>query len=130
MSFNIIGKVVRGGGTAADFLGVVWVRDQIRAKTGFTPYMGTLNLELVSPSPEEYQRHIHSMTGIIVDPLDNGYESGVLFKVRINNIVEGVVIIPQIFDYPKNKVELIAAVNLRKALDLGDGSIVSVQFIG
>ena len=130
MPFDLIGKVVRGKGTAAGFLGLVWVRDQIKEKGGFMPYIGTLNLELFSPSPEEYQRYIQSKTGILIDPLENGYEPGVMFRVKVNNEVEGLVVIPQILDYPKDKVEVIAAVNLRKALDLEDDSTVSVSFLG
>ena len=89
-----------------------------------------MNLELLSPSPEEYQCYIQSRTGIIIEPLEKGYEPGLLFRVKVNNKVEGLVVIPQIVDYPKDKVEVIAAVNLRTALELGDGSMVSVSFIG
>jgi CTP-dependent riboflavin kinase len=53
-----------------------------------------------------------------------------LFRAKVNNKVECLVVIPQIFDYPKNKVEVIAAVNLRTTLELGDGSMVSVSFSG
>ena len=130
MPFSIKGKVVEGKGTAAGFLGLVWVKDQIKEKAGFTPFLGTLNLELFSPSPEEYQCYIQSRTGIIIEPLENGYEPGLLFRVKVNNKVEGLVVIPQIVDYPKDKVEVIAALNLRTALELGDGSIVSVSFLG
>lgn len=129
MPFSIKGKVVRGKGTAAGFLGLIWVKDQIKEKAGFTPFNGTLNLELLSPSPEEYQCYIQSRTGIIIEPLENGYEPGLLFRAKVNNKVECLVVIPQIFDYPKNKVEVIAAVNLRTALELGDGSMVSVSFL-
>ena len=92
--------------------------------------MGTLNLELLSPAPEEYQCYIQSRTGIIIEPLEKGYEPGLLFRVKVNNKVEGLVVIPQTLDYLKDKVEVIAAVNLRTALELGDGSIVSVSFHG
>jgi CTP-dependent riboflavin kinase len=130
LPFSIKGKVVRGKGTAAGFLGLAWVKDQIKEKAGFTPFMGTLNLELLSPSPEEYQCYIQSRTGIIIEPLENGCEPGLLFRAKVNNKVECLVVIPQIFDYPKNKVEVIAAVNLRTTLELGDGSMVSVSFSG
>ena len=130
MPLSIKGKVVQGKGTAAGFLGLAWVKDQIKEKTGFTPFMGTLNLELLSPSSEEYQCYIQSRTGIIIESIENGYEPGLLFRAKVNNKVEGLVVIPQIFDYPKDKVEVIAAVNLRTALKLGDGSMVSVSFLG
>jgi CTP-dependent riboflavin kinase len=130
LPFSIKGKVVRGKYTAAGFLGLAWVKDQIKEKAGFTPFMGTLNLELLSPSPEECQCYIQSRTGIIIEPLENGCEPGLLFRAKVNNKVECLVVIPQIFDYPKNKVEVIAAVNLRTTLELGDGSMVSVSFSG
>jgi CTP-dependent riboflavin kinase len=130
LPFSIKGKVVKGKGTAAGFLNLAWVKDQIMEKAGFTPFMGTLNLELLSPAPEEYQCYIQSRTGIIIEPLENGYEPGLLFRVKVNNKMEGLLAIPQIFDYLKDKVEVIAAVNLRTALELEDGSIVSVSFRG
>jgi len=43
----IKGKVFSGSGEGAKYVKLPWVKKQIAAKCGFTPYPGTLNVRLV-----------------------------------------------------------------------------------
>ena len=56
-----------------------------------------------------------------------GYYNGLLFKAFIG-IVECAIVLPEVPGYPKDLLEVISSLNLRKALQLEDGFEVTVTF--
>ena len=120
---KLSGKVFSGGGEGKNFLNLPWVKRQIQEKLGFTPYLGTLNVKL---SKENLKRKklLEKTHSIKVCPAD-GYSSGILIKASIDTL-ECAIVVPGVADYPKALLEIIAPVNLRKTLQLEDGSEVTV----
>ena len=118
------GKVVTGEGNGKKFLALPWVKQQIKEKTGFVPFAGTLNLKL---SRESIGNRIilEQKPSDAICP-DEGYCLGLLFKAEIEKIASAV-IIPQVKNYPENILEIIAHSNLRKKLKLKDGDEVSIS---
>lgn len=55
----------------------------------------------------------------------DGYCTGALFKAFIGTL-ECAIVLPNVADYPKDVLEVTAAVNLRKMLQLEDGNKVTV----
>ncbi len=117
------GKIFSGKGGGRKFLKLPWVKQQITAKLGFTPYIGTLNLQLSDKSIAN-RKLLDTAAAMTVYPAE-GYRKGKLFKAAISRVECGVVI-PQVAGYPPDILEVIAPVNLRKQLKLADGDEIAV----
>ncbi|MDP2841884.1 MAG: DUF120 domain-containing protein, partial [Candidatus Methanoperedens sp.] len=101
---------------------------QFIEKLGFTPYPGTLNVKLDTPSVD-IRKGISADLEISGFTKDNRtFGRGSCFNIMIMDI-KGAVIVPERTHYPEDIIEIIAPVNLRKYLKLRDGSTVEVEVI-
>ena len=123
VTVTLRGKVVSGVGEGRAFTSLDWARRQFREKLGFNPYAGTLNIQTIR---EENIELLRSSKGIQIDPPD-GFLGGKCFTALIDKRVYGAVVIPDSSKHPSNVLEIIAAVSLRKELNLDDGDMVDVQ---
>jgi riboflavin kinase len=117
------GTVFSSRGEGKKFLELPWVKQQIKQKLGFTPYLGTLNVMLSEESVKR-KKLLEKAHPIKVFPAD-GYCSGTLIKAFIGKL-ECAIVIPEVAGYPKGVLEIIAPVNLRETLQLEDGGEVKV----
>jgi riboflavin kinase len=117
------GAVFSGGGNGKKFLELPWVKQQIREKLGFTPYPGTLNVKLNEKSVKQ-RKLLEEATSMKICPV-KGFCKGLLFKAFLG-VVECAIVLPEVAGYPKDLLEIIASVNLRKALLLEDGCEVTI----
>jgi riboflavin kinase len=122
------GKVITGLGEGQYYISLDGYRMQFIEKLGFDPYPGTLNIKIDAPS-------IEARKGISANIRISGFTSenrtfgsGSCFGVRIADI-QGAIIVPERTHYPEDIIEIIAPVNLRKYLNLSDGSNVEVEVI-
>jgi len=116
------GRVFSGGGTGSFFVNLPWAKKQFREKLGFDPYPGTLNLQLISIIEKE---NLRKAEGIKIEPQE-GFYGGRCFKALVMENVWGAIVIPDVQGYPRDVLEILAPVNLRKALNLKDGMEVKV----
>ena len=121
IKFN--GIVFSGGGEGKKFIEIPWAKQQIEEKLGFTPYLGTLNVKL-SAANVKRRNILEKAHSIKVCPAE-GYCNGLLIKAFISTL-ECAIVVPEVAGYPKGVLEIIAAVNLREALQLKDGNEVTV----
>ena len=117
------GKVITGKGDGKKYVSLPWVKQQMEDRLGFTPYLGTLNLQLTKESVLQ-KKLLKKEKSKIIYP-EEGYCTGLLFDAYVKGI-KCAVVAPKIEDYPRSVLELIAAMNLRKTLKLEDGDTVSV----
>jgi riboflavin kinase len=117
------GTVSHGGGEGKKFLELPWVKRQIEEKLGFTPYLGTLNVKLSQKSAER-KKLLEKTRSMEVCPAA-GYCRGKLIRASIGALACAIVV-PEVTDYPKDLLEIIATVNLRETLHLKDGDEVTV----
>ncbi len=101
-----------------------WFLEQIEQKLGFTPFLGTLNLRLTAESLAE-RSVLDNAEELLVEP-QAGYFPGVLFRASIEGL-ECAVVVPVMPNYPRDVLEIIAPVNLRRRLGLVDGGVVAVS---
>jgi len=120
---KLSGTVFSGGGDGKKFMELPWVKRQIEEKLGFTPYPGTLNLQL-SEENVKHKKLLEKAHSIKVCPAE-GYCNGTLIKAYIGTL-ECVIVVPEVAGYPEDLLEIIASVNLRERLKLEDGSEVTV----
>jgi len=123
----IKGIVFSGKGEGAKFIELPWVKKQIVEKLGFTPYRGTLNIELTK---EEFEKRalLENAESIEISPV-KGFSRGRCFKANLIDKLECAIVIPEIPDYPENVIEVIAPTNVREKLQLRDGDSVEVKIL-
>ena len=131
------GVVFSDLGKAGAFLGIDWVREGVRERVGFDPYPGTLNVRasgadlnrweqvrqhggrVVLPSPDPAFCNAFLFTGSL-----EGWDSQPGSRERI------AVVVPEVEEYPADKLEIIAAVSLKQARSVRDGDQLTVVFGG
>jgi riboflavin kinase len=117
------GSVFSGKGEGRKFINLPWVKSQIKEKLGFTPYAGTLNLRLSSESVNQ-KKLLGNAQKLEIYP-EKGFCKGMLIKSYIDNL-ECAIIIPEVANYPKDVLEIIAPWCLRERLTLIDDDEVIV----
>jgi riboflavin kinase len=118
------GEVYSGFGEGLRFMILPWVKSRIKEALGFEPYIGTLNLRV--SADYEIDELLSRFKGEIIPP-EKGYLQGRLYRALIKREIQGGLVRPEVPDYPKNIVELIAPVCLRQTLGLEDGDEVEFQ---
>ncbi len=118
------GIVFSGNGEGKKFISLPWVRQQIEAKVGFSPFPGTLNLHLTAESTKRKVMLKNAET-LEVTP-QAGYCRGILIKARIDS-EDGAVVVPQTANYPQDVLEVVASLCLRRKLVVADGDPVTVH---
>ena len=111
------GRVFSGGGTGSLFVNLSWAKKQFKEKLGFSPYPGTLNLQLSSGTNVEELRD--ATKGIKIKSPE-GFHEGRCFKALIMKKLWGAVVVPDVPRYPHDLLEILAPVNLRETLGLKD----------
>ena len=117
------GTVFSGTGEGHKFIDLPWVKSQIEEKLGFTPYSGTLNINLTKESMKQ-KKQLENANQSEVLPKE-GYCIGILIKSCINSL-DSAIIIPSIPNYPRNVLEVIAPWYLRERLNIADNSKVVI----
>ena len=114
---------------AADFTQVPWVKDQFARKLAIDAYPGTLNLELTEPEDLNAFESLKAREGIEIMPEQASFCSARCYPVLIAGKIKGAIGFPCVTDYPKNKMELIAPVHVRKTLSLNAGDVIEVEIL-
>ena len=124
-SLCLRGKVSSGKSEGTEFIKLQWVKKQIEENLGFTPYLGTLNIRLTR-GDVKLKKSLTDTEGIEILPAA-GFCRGKLFKACLMGSVECAVVVPEVADYPKDVIEVIASENLRRKLHLADGDLVDLE---
>lgn len=120
------GRLCSGLGEGAGFTALDWVEHQFHAKLGFWPYPGTLNLALAGRDWDTARDAMQAAPGIAIEP-PPGFCAAKCFAVLIAGRVAGAAIVPDIPDYPADKLEIVAPVAVRQELHLTDGDLLSLH---
>ncbi len=123
----LIGKVVGGVKQAACFTRLDWVQEQCCDKLGFRPYPGTLNLEISEQSLSELEE-LRRERGVELVPPDPSFCAAKTLPLTIEGVT-GAMIVPSedVNVHKKNIIEILAPLRLKDALNIGDGSRVTVK---
>ena len=126
------GIVFSGLSEGSYYMGLEGYRKQFRAKLGFDPYPGTLNLR-VRKEDQDQRRLLESFPFIYVEGFSNSkrsYGPAKCFKTIVNEKVDSAIVLPIRAHYGEDVVEIIAPQQLRKMLKLKDGDVVRVRVTG
>jgi riboflavin kinase, archaea type len=119
------GKVSAGRGEGQYYISKDGYKIQFREILGFEPFPGTLNVKLDTLFVPLEQKAIR-IKGF--QDGDRTFGKCRCYKIKLNGI-DAAVVRPQRSDYPNDLIEVIAPVNLRKALVLEDGALVEITLL-
>jgi len=123
----IEGQLLRGLGQAAGFTQIEWVRRQLVDLAGIDPHPGTVNLALGDEVNRTRWRRWRNLPGHAMQPADAAFCSARCYPVRIEGRVPAAVVLPEIAGYPEDKLEIVAALPVRRHLSLDEGALVRVE---
>jgi CTP-dependent riboflavin kinase len=124
-------------GQAAAFMKLDWVQRALEKSLGFAPFPATLN---VRPTTAEdlkvWQSLCRDEKGIPLLPSEGGFCAARLFPVALhelrserNGSTKGAVLLPEVANYPKDKIEIVAAVRLKDDFGVRDGDQLTLEFV-
>lgn len=119
------GRVVSGLGQSQHFLSQDEYQRQFIELFGFVPAAGTLNVLLDGPLPTDAQAIW--IKGFCRD--EKSFGGCLCYLIKLNGI-DAAALRPERSCHPPEMIEIIAPVNLRRALDLKDGDVVLVTLRG
>jgi len=120
----IKGRVFSGLGEGAYFTQIDWVKQQCLEKLGFIPFAGTLNLR-VNEDYLNITQQARLAAEIDVVPPSSDFCPAKVIPVLIGDI-KAAIIVPHAEEFtddvhPVDIIEVIAPVEVKKALDIKDG---------
>lgn len=121
---RIIGAMATGIGEAAGFTSLDWARNAFRDLLGIDPWPGTVNIVVTAEREGDAWRRVRSWPGIVLPPPRPDWCSSRCYHAQINDRIEAAIVLPEVENYPEDKIELIAAVAVRDTLGLKDGDRV------
>jgi CTP-dependent riboflavin kinase len=126
---RLIGRVGSGRGEGQRFTQLDWAREQFTEKLGIDPSPGTLNLIVDEPESAEIWNRLKSMPGVRIDnPNDGPHDCDArCYPVSVEGQINAAIVLPEVPGYSAVKVEVIAAVGIRRALDVKDGDRLSLE---
>ena len=126
---KIKGQIVEGLREGAKFTRIPWVRNQLMTKLSIDPFPGTLNLEISTRDDLKNLETLRWMDGIEIIPEDPSFCRGKCYLALIGGRLRGAVIVPDVADYPNNKIELISDQNIKKSLSVNAGDLLEVEIL-
>jgi riboflavin kinase len=127
---DVEGTVFTGLGEGAYYVSLPGYKRQFESKLSFDPFPGTLNVRLSSPVDRKVRRDLATKKGVHISGFKNGkrtYGGAECFRSTINGKISCAVLVIERTSYDDSVLEIIAPVNLRKALHLEEGAKVKIR---
>jgi CTP-dependent riboflavin kinase len=136
VSLVLFGIIFSDLGQAGSFMALDWVREGLHKSLGFAPFPATLNLRpKADKDAETWEAVQNGSGGIFLAPTQGRFCSARLYPVRIHGRegsgaeVPCAVLLPDVKDYPRDKIEVVAPMHLKEALGVKDGDLLKLEFV-
>lgn len=129
-TIELRGTLVSGMGEGAYYMSRKGYTKQFKSKIGYVPYPGTLNVKLIKKEFTEAKHELEGLEGIVINGFSDGersYGGAKCFPAKINDSIDGELIVIERTHHDDSIVEVISAVYIRKKANLSDGSEVSIK---
>lgn len=132
---RMTGVIFSDLGRASAFMSLAWVQDAFKQRLGFVPFPATLNVRPRAAEDAETWLHVQKASASV--PLGAGAEGGFcsarLYPVEIcgeapAGNIEGAILVPEVKNYPSDKMEIVAPVRLKDHFGLRDGDALTLEF--
>lgn len=121
-------------GLASSFMSLDWVQRGLKQSLGFAPFPATLNVRPNAAEDAETWRRVQiESTGVPLTSEEGGFCSARLYPIEIfaaaAKKVDGAILVPEVKDYPSAKIEIVAPVRLKDHFGVGDGDVLTLEFL-
>ena len=124
------GSVISGLGEGAYYMSLKGYTKQFKAKIGYVPFPGTLNIKLNQLQATQIIQQLDEIDNMTLDPFFDGkrtYGWVKCFHATLNDSIKCELIRLERTHHDNSVIELISKNNLRKTVGLQTGSKVTVQ---
>lgn len=129
---RMTGVIFSDLGVASSFMALDWVQEALKESLGFTPFPATLNVRpRTQADAEVWQRQRAESAGVPLQSAHGGFCNARLYPVEIagERKVAAAVLLPEVADYPDDKIEIVAPMRLKDHLGVGDGDALTLEFL-
>jgi CTP-dependent riboflavin kinase len=122
-------------GQASSFMALDWVQDLLKQSLGYHPFPATLNVRPSTPADAQVWERMRSQSaGTPLPAAADKFCSAKLYRVEIqtptgSGKVAAAILLPEVKDYPKDKIEIVAPVRLKDHLGVRDGDRLTLEFL-
>lgn len=124
------GTLVSGMGEGAYYMSLNGYTKQFKSKINYIPFPGTLNVKLDQKEHIESALQLRSLNGVIIKGFSDGkrtYGWVKCFKCKLNNSIDGQLIVLERTHHDNSIVEIISKINIRKNAKLSDGAKLTIR---
>jgi CTP-dependent riboflavin kinase len=111
-----------------------WVQLALEQRLGFVPFPATLNIRPKGAEDAETWRRMKSESaGLPLESPQGGFCSARLYPVEVSGDtgetkVTAAILVPEVKDYPSDKIEIVAPLRLKDHLGARDGDAITLEF--
>lgn len=122
-------------GLASSFMSLDWVKLALKQSLGFDPFPATLNVRPQTAEDAEAWRRVRAgSAGVALASLESGFCSARLYPIQVFSAagaskIDGAILLPEVKDYPTDKLEIVAPVRLKDHLGVRDGDALTLEFL-
>jgi CTP-dependent riboflavin kinase len=124
-------------GQASSFMAFDWVQALLKDRLGYYPFPATLNLRPRAIEDDElWQRAKREHQSVALTEAGGGHCGARLFRIEILGPersqgvrVQGAILLPEVDDYPRNKIEIVAPMRLKDHFGIQDGDVLTLEFL-
>lgn len=114
-----------------------WVQKALLDQLGFAPFPATLNVRPAGQEDATVWASIQNDASLFSRmPSHEGSCLARIYRIAIeagsggaSRRAEGAVLLPEVTDYPKDKIEIVAPLRLKDALGVRDGDRLTLEFL-
>lgn len=132
---RLTGVIFSDLGQASKFMALDWVQELLNQRLGYHPFPATLNLRPKDAAAIALWRQVQSdFAGTPLTVAADGHCGAKLYRVAIyqkadGGKVHGAVLLPEVSDYPPDKIEIVAPVRIKEYFAVHDGDQLTVEFL-
>jgi riboflavin kinase, archaea type len=130
---RMTGTIFSDLGAASSFMALDWVQLALKESLGFAPFPATLNIRPKDVEDAATWRLMRSeSSGLPLAAAQKGFCSARLYSIEILEGAErlaAAILVPEVKDYPDDKIEIIAPVRLKDHLGVCDGDAITLEFL-
>ena len=123
-------------GQAASFMALDWVQAALKRSLGFDAFPATLNVRpKAAEDAQTWRRMREESAGVPLAPASSGFCSARLYPIEIiggapsaSEKIAGAILLPEVNDYPNDKIEIVAPLRLKEHLGVRDGDQLTWEF--
>ncbi len=135
MITRMTGIIFSDLGQAASFMAIAWVQAALKERLGFAPFPATLNVRPKDPADAQIWQRVRSQsTGMLLDSEADGFCRARLYPIELlgqdmAGKLPGAILLPEVPNYPEDKIEIIAPVRLKAHFNIRDGDLLTWELL-